>query len=416
MTLASYHEISKCRICRCAELAPVIDLGLQALTGRFPAAGEPDPDSAPLQLVRCTDCGLVQLRHSVDVGEMFSDAYGYRSGINATMTNHLSSISNEIAERSRLSSGDIALDIGCNDGTLLKSYATSGLKRLGIDPVAENFREFYSDAIEVHTAFFNAETFHTACPGQKARAITSISMFYDLEDPSAFVGDIANVLAKDGIWVLEQSYLPTMLEANSYDTICHEHLEYYALAQIDRMVSDHELRIFDIKLNDINGGSFQIWVCHEKAEYETNEQTLATLRKREQELELSSDKPFAGFRERVADTNSKLKAFIEWAVADGKKVYVYGASTKGNVLLQYLGLGHDLLSGCAEKNPIKYGRRTPGTGIPIVPEAEARLDADYFLVLPWHFRDEFISREQEFLENGGKLIFPLPEFEVVGLD
>lgn len=416
MTLASYHEISQCRICRCDELAPVIDLGFQALTGRFPKADEPDPDSAPLELVRCTDCGLVQLRHSVDVGEMFSDAYGYRSGINATMTNHLTSISREITEHANLRPGDIVLDIGCNDGTLLKSYSIDGLKRLGIDPVAENFREFYTAAIEVHTAFFNAETFQKACPGQKARAITSISMFYDLEDPGAFVEDIASVLAQDGIWVLEQSYLPTMLDANSYDTICHEHLEYYALAQIDLVLSNNSLRAFDVKLNDINGGSFQIWVCHEDAAYDTNEEVLSALRKREHDLGLATDEPFAKFRDRVAETNAMLRSFIETEVADGKVVYVYGASTKGNVLLQYLDLGRDLLSGCAEKNPIKYGRRTPGTNIPIVPEDEARKKADYFLVLPWHFRDEFISRERAFLENGGKLIFPLPEFEVVGAD
>ncbi|AEI96319.1 putative methyltransferase [Roseobacter litoralis Och 149] len=413
MTLAPYHETSQCRICRCGDLAPVIDLGLQALTGRFPAVGEPDPASAPLELVRCKDCGLVQLLHSVDVGEMFSDAYGYRSGINATMTDHLSGISGQISERAGLGQGDIALDIGCNDGTLLKSYPVEGIKRLGIDPVAENFRAFYSDDIEVHTAFFNADTFHAASLGQKARAITSISMFYDLEDPGAFVGDIAGVLAQDGIWVLEQSYLPTMLEANSYDTICHEHLEYYALAQIDQLVSEKTLRIFDVSLNDINGGSFQIWVCHQDANYKNNEASLSALRNRESQLGLSTDAPFAAFRERVAQNNAKLKAFIEEVVADGKKVYVYGASTKGNVLLQYLDLGCDLLSGCAEKNPIKFGRRTPGTGIPIVPEAEARAAADYFLVLPWHFRDEFIARESEFLENGGTLIFPLPTFEIV---
>ena len=414
VTYAPHQAISACRICKSSDLAPVIDLGMQALTGRFPAAGEPDPPSAPLELVRCTDCGLVQLRHSVDVGEMFGDAYGYRSGINATMRNHLAGISGELAKAASLSSGDVVLDIGCNDGTLLTSYPVAGLTRIGIDPIAENFRSLYPKELDVRTDFFNAKTFAAASPGRKARAITSISMFYDLEDPGAFVGDIAASLADDGIWVLEQSYLPTMLEASSYDTICHEHLEYYALAQIDRLVREKGLRIFDVKLNGINGGSFQIWVCHEGAPYAVNAPAIEELKIKEQQLRLNTDAPFAAFRKSVEDNNRALREFVEAAKKDGKNVYVYGASTKGNVLLQYLGLGNDLLMGCAEKNPIKYGRRTPGTGIPIVPEEEARAKADYFLVLPWHFRDEFVAREADFIADGGKLIFPMPKFEVVG--
>jgi NDP-4-keto-2,6-dideoxyhexose 3-C-methyltransferase len=409
-----YHEIRTCRICKGPNFVTVISLGEQALTGRFPAPDEPDPPMAPLDLIRCADCGLVQLRHSTDTGELYDHSYGYRSGTNATMTNHLTRISAEIASVVRLRAGDVVLDIGCNDGTLLKSYPVDELTCMGIDPIADTFRSQYPKHFLTHAGFFDFGSFQGLSPYKKARAITSIAMFYDLEDPGKFVGDIVRSLAPDGVWVLEQSYLPSMLEQNSYDTICHEHLEYYALPQIERLVADKALRVFDVKLNDVNGGSFQVWVCHKDAAYPSNESVLNGLRKQEADLDLSSDAPYAAFCKRIGEINNQLVTFIKKEVASGKQVYVYGASTKGNVILQYLGLDHTLLAGCADRSPQKWGRRTPRTAIPIMSEKDARLKADYFLVLPWHFRDEFVLREAEFLARGGKLIFPLPKFELVG--
>lgn len=408
-----FHAISTCRICGSPDLHGAIDLGLQALTGRFPAVDEPPPPKAPLDLVRCGKCGLTQLRHSVRVAEMFGDNYGYRSGTNATMRNHLGEIAVAVASRAAIVPGDVVLDIGCNDGTLLKSYPVPNIVRAGIDPIARSFADQYPGEFKIHAGFFDAKSFADLLPGRKARAITSIAMFYDLEDPGGFVGDIAAVLAPDGVWVLEQSYLPDMLDKNSFDTICHEHLEYYALSQIERLTRDKHLRVFDIKLNDINGGSFQLWVCHNDAAYPENRAIIEELRKRETALEITTDKPFAAFRANVAALGSRLKDFITKEVARGKRVYVYGASTKGNVLLQHFGLDGSLLTACADRNPEKWGRRTPGTAIPIMSEESARKDADYFLVLPWHFREEFIAREAAFLAGGGRLIFPLPDFEVV---
>jgi NDP-4-keto-2,6-dideoxyhexose 3-C-methyltransferase len=407
-----FREITQCRICRARDFVPVIDLGQQALSGRFPAATEPDPPSAPLVVVRCTHCGLVQLRYSVDTGELFADSYGYRSGINATMRNHLSGIAGRLADRTRLASGDAVLDIGCNDGTLLMSYKEPALLRVGIDPLADMFRQGYRPDLKVRTGFFNADAYCAASGRRTARAISSIAMFYDLEDPGAFVSDVAAVLAPDGIWVLEQSYLPTMLETNSFDTICHEHLEYYSLAQIDLLARTHGLRILDVSLNGINGGSFQVWVCHEGAEYATDEARIHAIIERERKLGLMSDEPYASFRSRVSSIRDRLRALVQAEAAQGKKIYVYGASTKGNVLLQHFGFDARPIRACADKNPIKWGRRTPGTNIPIVSEDAARGDADYFLVLPWSFKDEFLARETAFRARGGKFIFPLPEIEV----
>jgi NDP-4-keto-2,6-dideoxyhexose 3-C-methyltransferase len=406
------HEIAECRICRARDFVPVIDLGQQALTGRFPAATEPDPPSAPLVVVRCTHCGLVQLRYSVDTGELFAGNYGYRSGINATMRNHLAGIAARIAARAGLKSGDVVLDIGCNDGTLLMSYEEPGLFRVGIDPLAEMFRAGYRADLEVGTGFFTADAYISTSGRRTARAVTSIAMFYDLDDPGAFVSDVARVLAADGIWVLEQSYLPSMLETNSFDTVCHEHLEYYSLAQIDRLVRAHGLRIFDVEINGINGGSFQVWVCYDGAEYVTDSGRIGAITEGERKLGLMSEEPYAGFRSRVSSIGERLRTLLQTESSCGKKIYVYGASTKGNVLLQHFRLDASLIRACADKNPIKWGRRTPGTGIPIISEEAARADADYFLVLPWSFRDEFLARENAFRARGGKFIFPLPEIEI----
>lgn len=407
-----YKKIQDCRICGGNILHPAMNLGQQALTGRFPGPNEPDPPMAPLELVRCGDCGLVQLRHSVAVNEMFGDGYGYKSGTNITMRNHLGQLALNVSKVAGLTTGDVVLDIGCNDGTLLTSYAISGLTRLGIDPIAENFRDEYREDLNVASGYFTAEVFASLLPNKKASAITSISMFYDLERPAQFVADIAGALAAEGIWILEQSYLPAMLDKNSFDTICHEHLEYYALAQIDRLVGEAGLRVFDVQLNDINGGSFQVWVCHSSASYAVSSR-VELMRQQEAQLNLLSDEPFAKFRQTVDALKLQVKEFVSSETAKGKKFYVYGASTKGNVLLQNFGLDHSLLSGCADRNPTKWGRRTPGTSIPIVSEEDARLKADYFLVLPWHFRDEFVQREARFIADGGALIFPLPTFEVV---
>ena len=411
---ALYTTIQACRICGGGGFQPVIDLGEQALTGCFPAIDEPSPPKAPLLVCRCLQCGLVQLRHSVRADLMFGENYGYRSGINSTMRNHLAGIATGAEKRAALKTGDTVLDIGCNDGTLLKAYGVEGIRRIGLDPIADIFRENYPPALEVDASLFSAATFRERCPIAKAKIITSISMFYDLEDPTSFVEDIASVLDPEGLWILEQSYLPMMLDQTSFDTICHEHLEYYALKQIKYLAEQAELRILDLYFNSANGGSFQIWVCHRNASYQSDTAKINETLENERVLGLEGDEVFASFRDRVESVREGLQNLLVKEAEAGKKIYVYGASTKGNVLLQYLALNSSTIIACADRNPIKWGRRTPGTDIPIVSEDRAREDADYFLVLPWHFKEEFLAREHRFLQRGGKFIFPLPKVEVVG--
>jgi len=285
---------------------------------------------------------------------------------------------------------------------------------VGIDPLVNVLAPDVPDDIVKVPGYFSAETYHAALGAEKARAITSIAMFYDLDSPHEFVSVVQEALAPDGVWVLEQSYLPTMLNMNAFDTICHEHLEYYAYNPLVRLFRDHGLRVFDVSLNDVNGGSFRLYVCHEGGPYRPNQKALDDLMSQEAEMELSSSKPYTEFRKRIEKLRAEFNRFVTAERKRGKRFFVYGASTKGNTLLQYYGLDNTTIEAAADKNSGKWGRRTPATGIPIVSEEEARKSKpDYFLVLPWHFKPEFVEREAEFRRDGGKLVFPLPALEIV---
>ena len=412
--------IEECRICGNRDLIRVVNLGIQALSGRFPSADEPDPPKAPLELVKCDDsrdsraCGLLQLKHSVPLEELYSHDYGYRSGINQTMRMHLKGVVQRVQQMVDLCGGDVVLDIGSNDATLLKYYETPGLRRLGIDPTGEQFSEYYTEDIALISDYFSAANYFSVCPDKQAKVITSIAVFYDLEAPMDFVKDIGGILASDGIWVLEQSYMPAMLKANSFDTVCHEHLEYYSLKQIDWVLRKNDLRIFDVEFNDAYGGSFRVYACHSNSVFESNQKLIDLAFSNEEELNLDSERPYREFKERAFRIRDELYDFLTREKAKGKSIYIYGASTKGNVLLQFCNIDHTLITAAADRNPEKFGRRTPGTNIPIISEDEARkARPDYFLVLPWHFKTEFIEREADFLASDGKLVFPLPEIEVV---
>lgn len=415
MSADLFRKTTSCRICAGGDLHAIIDLGAQAIGSIFPKAGEPEPPKIPLELLRCRACGLVQLGHSVIPSALYTYGYGYRSGITATMREHLAGLADWVRQRCAPSPGEAVLDIGCNDGTLLKAYGSqSGLRRFGIDAVAGKFKQDYPADIQLHEGYFNAASYAAVSGGALCKAITSIAMFYDLESPNEFVADIKKSLAPDGIWVLEQSSLAAMLEANSFDTVCHEHLEYYGFRQIERLATTHGLKIFDAELNACNGGSIRLAVCHEDGPYALNKAAIDPIKARESELKLDSDEPYRAFAGRIAETRANLVAFIDREREAGKTFYLYGASTKGNTLLQYCGLGADRIVAAAERNPEKIGRHTPGSRIPIVSEEETRAAGpDYLLVLPWHFRDEIVEREAEFRRAGGKLLFPLPRFEIV---
>lgn len=415
-------EITKCRICGNPELIPILNLGIQELSGRFPLKNEEFVLKSPLELVKCDDshnssaCGLLQLRHTVNLSELYGDEYGYMSGLNNTMVNHLKAIANIAEHLVQLNSEDVILDIGSSDSTLLKAYQSKA-EKIGIDPTGKKFIKYYPKEIKLISDFFSAEKYKSVYSNKKPKIITSIAMFYDLEEPMKFVSDIKEILHESGIWICEQSYMPKMLEVNSFDTICQEHLEYYAFKQIQWMLEKAGLRVFDIDFNDINGGSFRLYICHKNDPRKNNTEKIEEVKKYEQSLKLDSITPYESFKERVLKIKKQLSDFFIAEKAAGKKIHIYGASTKGNVLLQFLNLDHDIIEAAADRNPDKWKRKTPGTNIPIISEEESRkLAPDYYIVLPWHFKKEFLERERGFLLNGGKFIFPLPNPEIIFAD
>ena len=411
--MAAYSSLQRCRVSGSNTLVPILDLGEQALTGVFPRSPAEPITIGPLRLVWCPDSKLLQLAHSYDLGEMYGDNYGYRSGLNRSMVDHLAQKIGELERSASLSPGDTVLDIGSNDATSLKAYQTPSLKRIGIDPTGAKFRQHYPDDIALVPDFFSSAAYR-ATGAAPAKIVTSIAMFYDLENPIGFAHEVEQVLAPGGLWHFEQSYMPSMLRMSSYDTVCHEHLEYYSLGVVKGILEAAGLRALDVKMNAVNGGSFGVTAVRRDDPRRGAEPVVAWLLEQEDRMGLATPRPYREFEERVYRHRVDLRRLLEALATDGKKVVGYGASTKGNVVLQFCGIGPDLVSCIAEVNEEKFGAFTPGTGIPIVSEAEARaMRPDYFLVLPWHFRDGIVRREAEFLARGGRMIFPFPEIEIV---
>lgn len=409
-----------CRVCQSPALTTVIDLQPQYLQGSFVKAGTPPPPlrKLPTQLVRCDvsakdgACGLLQLAHSIPPEILYAN-YWYRSGTNRTMRDHLQSIVESALglvdpEHERV------LDIGCNDGTLLGFYPTR-FERWGFDP--SDIAQEIAPPIEVVGTVFPSSQGKARLGDRKFDIVTSIAMFYDLEDPIAFASGIRDVLGESGIWIVEMSYMPLMLKMNSFDTICHEHLEYYSLEVLQFIARAAGLRLFKVELNAINGGSIRCYLCRESCiKYDTREamQYIRRLQVMEFEWQLDTDAPYRAFQERIERLRDEMTKLMDGIRARGETVHVYGASTKGNVLLQWYNIDHFKVPFAADRNPQKVGAVTLGTNIKIISEEQSRaMKPDYYLVLPWHFRREFLEREAATIRAGTKMLFPLPEIDVV---
>ncbi len=416
--------LTRCRVCGSENLVEVVDLGDQCLQGAFVKRDTPAPPrrKLPTRLVRCdvtaggNSCGLVQLAHTFPPDVLYTN-YWYRSGTNATMRNHLAEIASSamdslVNKPARLK----ALDIGCNDGTLLSNYPADSV-RFGVDPSDIALDIAPELNVTLANTVFPSERAYQVIGDVKFDIVTSIAMYYDLDDPVEFAKGIKSVLAEGGVWVVEMSYLPLMLLQNSFDTICHEHLEYYSLAALEFIFKAAGLRVFKIAINDINGGSIRCYVTHGNNVTngtQEDENYLKRLRLREFDMALDTELPYGHFRSNINRLRDATRALLYDIRRRGETIHIYGASTKGNVLLQWYGIDCLIAEAAADRNPEKDGAFTLGTDIPILSEEKSRaMNPDYYLVLPWHFKREFIDRERDIVEQGTKLIFPLPELEIV---
>lgn len=393
-----------CRLCGSNRMREMFSLGEQYINDFVTEERIGKGQKAPLDLVMCDKCSLLQLRHTAPQELLYSRYYWYRSGVTNTMRHALREITEEIEEMVPLKPGDVVLDIGANDGTLLATYRTPGLRRVGCEPANNLVDMLKENADYVMHDFWDYECYMKLAERWsfgKAKVITAIGMFYDLENPNKFIKDASLALAEDGIFVAQLMCLAPMLKKNDIGNICHEHLEYYSLDSLKYLFETNGLEMFKIEENDVNGGSYRIFARHFKGTGIAYEEKI-------------TPHDILAFVDRVQDNRQRCVSFIKEEVVKGKKVYVYGASTKGNVILQYYGLDHTVITAASEKSPEKWGKYTIGTWIPIVSEGEARkAQPDYFLVLPWAFFKEFYAREKEWRMHGGKFIVPLPEFMVV---
>lgn len=397
---------TSCRSCSGRSLETVLDLGNLFVSG---FADSPDPSGwpkVPLELVLCASCGLVQLRHTTPPAWMYRH-YWYQSGVSATMRAALANVTSAARRFAPLRPGDAVLDIGCNDGTLLATYRDENVRRVGFEPAANLAAQAEAHADRIVRDFFHAKP----VAGEKFRIITSIAMFYDLEDPNAFCADVAGVLAEDGVWIIEMHYLADIIERNAFDAICHEHLEYYSLAALENVVERAGLRVADVEVNSVNGGSLRAFVVRRdspEVSIPARKSRVDALRRREESSHLRNPETYAALGDRVRDIGSRLNRRLTIERGKGKTISAYGASTKGNTLLQAFGLDRTMIAYAAERNPAKWGKYTVGSWIPIVSEAEARQSSQVFLILLWHFLPEIRERELFFVANGGALVAPLP--------
>ncbi len=416
--MSIYYRIKKCRICGNKDLKSIIDLKEQYIQGSFIKKNSPKPyqKKIPLKLVLCSNCSLVQLLHTTNK-EILYNNYWYESGINLTMRDHLKNLVQfAVKIHKRVNTKNIkVLDIGCNDGTLLNFYPKK-YKKYGIDP-SQIIEKIDKKKISTIRDFFPFQKSKNKKFKEKFDLITSIAMFYDLDDPNLFVEKIKFHLKEKGIWIFELSYLIDMLKMNSFDTICHEHLEYYSLHSLNYLMSKHDLKIFKITKNDINGGSIRCFVTHnENLNYDsnTNKKIIFKMMNYEKKLKIKQKQIYVKFNNKILKLKNKLNEKISKIIKQNKKIFILGASTKGNTILQFIGINQKKIPYAIERNQEKIGARTIGSNIKIISENDVKnIELNFKLVLPWHFRSEIVKRELNYIKDGGKLIFPLPSLLII---
>ena len=403
--------IKNCRSCNSKKLSKLFSLGRLSFTGKFAKNEKKNIPRAELGLVICKNCELVQLSKNFNLKYLYSSDYGYRTGINKTMTSHMKNIVKKAQSIAKVKKSDAVLDIASNDGTLLNFYK-KGIYTVGIDPTINKFKNHYKNINLKKSKFFSKKEIVIRTK-RKFKVISALSVFYDIEKPHKFLKDVYNLLDDDGIFILEQADLQSIIKLKMFDTICHEHLEYYSHKVILNLLKKNNLILFDYKKNDINGGSTQYYIKkYNNTSIKIKNQKIKRLLFDERKYRLNEISTYKSFFKNIQRTKFQLLKLLKKIKKDNKTIHGYGASTKGNVLLQYFGINKNYIDFISDRNPKKKGSYTPNTKIKIVSEHFSRSKKpNYYLVLPWHFKKEILMREK-LQRKYSKFIFPLPRLSI----
>jgi len=413
------NRIKSCRVCGNKKLVPCIDIGEQYLSSIFPENinYKKELEKSPLEIVQCLktnehQCGSLQLAHNYDLSKMY-EHYPYTSSSNSSMKKILENVANSGKALNILNPGDTILDIGCNDGTLFSFFANENVNLIGIDPAQNIESVVKSDKIKILKDYFSEENFNKISKN-KAKLAFGIAMFYHLHDPVGFCKDVESVLDDNGVAIIQMAYLPAMIETNMYDNIVHEHAGYYGVQNMKWIFEKANLELFDVELNDVYGGSFRTFAKKKgNPNFRSTERLQNTL---EKELKdgIFKTSTYTGFMDRINKTKEDLNHLIKNLKENGKSIWIYGASTKGNTIMQFCDINSDLIEAAADSNPFKFGKYMIGTDIPIFDENKMRQEKpDYLLALPYSFVDAFKKREEYLIKQGTKFIVPLPEIKVI---
>jgi hypothetical protein len=403
-------KIIKCRNCNKKKLNLLFSLGKISFTGKFPKKNK-EIKKAPLDLVMCHQCKLVQLSHKFNLRYLYGRDYGYRSGINVTMVNHLKKVVLKAIKKVNIQPNDMVLDIASNDATLLKNYSKN-IITFGIDPLVNKYKNDYKNINYKISDFFSQNKIEKKTK-RKFKIITALSVFYDSEKPNKFLNDVKNILEKNGLFILEFADLASIIKKKMFDTICHEHLEYYSSKIIMDMCKKNNLKVIDIFKNDINGSSKQFYITRKNSKFKINKIKINKILDEEKKMKIHSRKIILNFFNEIKKIKIKLLKLVKKIKTKNQSIHAYGASTKGNVLLQYFGIDKSYIDYVSERNPLKFNLYTPGSKIKIISEKQSRkMNPNYYLVLPWHFKNEILTREKKIRTKGTKFIFPLPKIKI----
>jgi len=406
-------NIKFCRNCKNNKFFNLFSLGKMSFTGKFSKSFFYNVPKAPLNLLMCKSCKLVQLDRNFNLKYLYGKDYGYRTGINKTMTHHVKKTVKKCSALINLRAKDHVLDIASNDGTLL-NYYKKDIITVGVDPLVNKYKKYYNKINYKISNFFQITDIKKLKLKKKFKIISALSVFYDLRDPNKFISEVKEILDEKGIFVLEHADLLCIIKNNIFDTICHEHLGFFSSKIIIEMIESNGLKVFNHEYNNINGGSSRYYICHQKVNYKIKKNNIKAALLKERKIGLHSKKIFKVFFKKILNEKTKLQKLIKEINKKKLTIHGYGASTKGNVLLQFYDIGNKDINYIADRNSLKYNLFTPGTKIKIISENYSRkLKPDYYLVLPWHFKKEILIREKKIRKKGTKFIFPLPKVKVV---